>query len=247
MYDALARSFLDLVTGSTCLACGTGGPLVCEECLRGLPSTATPAWPTPCPPGLVTPWATGSYDGLLRDLVIGHKEHGLLALRNPLGLLLALSAAAAVHGPCPVVLVPVPSRPSSVRARGHDPTYSMVRSAARHLAAVGVDAVPHRLLAVRAALQDQAGLSAEERSANLSGSLWCPSAAVAALHRRRPRAQVLICDDVLTTGATAREAQRAMEAAGLRPQAVITVAATARRHPAGAAQAAVADSHGVFR
>jgi len=40
---------------------------------------------------------------------------------------------------------------------------------------------------------------------------------------------LLICDDVLTTGATAREAQRALQAAGLPCAAVATIAATRRR------------------
>jgi predicted amidophosphoribosyltransferase len=43
---------------------------------------------------------------------------------------------------------------------------------------------------------------------------------------------LLLCDDVLTTGATAREAQRALEEAGLPVRAVVTVAATRKRLPA---------------
>ena len=180
MYDA----FSDLVTGSTCLGCRQGGRLLCSDCLAGLPAAAQPSWPTPCPAGLVTPWASGAYEGLLRELVLGHKERGLLPLAAPLGLLLAQAVAAAVPDRATVVLVPVPSRRTSVRARGHDPTYNMTRAAARHLRAVGYDAVPHRLLSIRGVVLDQAGLTSEQRADNLAGSFWCPTAAVGALARR---------------------------------------------------------------
>jgi len=62
------------------------------------------------------------------------------------------------------------------------------------------------------------------RAANLAGSMSC----------RRPRrtdlhATVVVVDDVLTTGSTVREAQRALESAGVPVAGVSTVAATRRR------------------
>ncbi|HEY3013723.1 MAG TPA: ComF family protein [Nocardioides sp.] len=236
VYDALA----DLFTGSRCLGCDVGGRLLCPACLLGLPAEAQPSWPEPSPAGLCPPWACGPYEGLLRDLVIGHKERGLLALARPLGLLLGLAVSGAVSAAVPtpgrdagptVVLVPVPSRPSTVRSRGHDPTRSMTRVAARHLRTAGYDAVAEPLLAIRGAVRDQAGLNAEERAANLAGSFWCPSQRLAGLSRKRSAAVTVVCDDVLTTGATAREAQRALEAVGVRPAGIAVVAAARRRYP----------------
>jgi predicted amidophosphoribosyltransferase len=75
---------------------------------------------------------------------------------------------------------------------------------------------------------DQAGLGAAGRAANVHHSMRCPSSALARVARRPSRAYVVVCDDVVTTGATAREAQRALEAVGLAPVAIAAVAATRR-------------------
>jgi predicted amidophosphoribosyltransferase len=231
--DPVAASLLapvvDLLTGAACSGCGRAGRLLCPPCRDGLRGCAQLAWPTPCPPGLVPPWAAGEYAGLLRELVLGHKEHGRLGLHRPLGLLLADAVEAAVGSPgCPVLLVPVPSRPGTVRRRGHDATYRMTRSAAAVLRARGHRADVSRLLVVGPVL-DQAGLDAGARAANLAGSMACPSARLRRLARRLGEAVVVVCDDVLTTGATAREAQRALASSGVRVAAVATVAATRRR------------------
>jgi predicted amidophosphoribosyltransferase len=165
-------------------------------------------------------------------MVLGHKERRVLALGRPLGRQLAVAVAAAVAGlpgDAPLVLVPVPSRAAAVRARGHDPTLTMTRRAAAELRSAGRPAVVGRLLRSRPGVADQAGLTAGERHANLAGSMACPASAVRRL--RLPRAHVVVCDDVLTTGATAREAQRALEVAGIPVRAVATVAATVRRAP----------------
>lgn len=225
---------LDLATGSSCLGCGRPGRLLCTPCRSGLPAEALPAWPTPAPAGLAPPWAAASYDGTVRELVAGHKEHRRFALAGPLGELLARAVAAAVAGTSgPLVLVPVPSRPGTARRRGYAPTETLVRSAARRLRADGADVDVAGLLVSRRGVLDQSGLGAEARSANLAGTMHCPTRRLRALVVRRPVARVLVCDDVLTTGATAREAQRALEAVGLPVHAVATVAATPRRNPPG--------------
>jgi predicted amidophosphoribosyltransferase len=233
LLTALLDAGADLLLGSACVGCREPGRVLCPTCRRGLPTAATVAWPTPTPAGLAPPYATGAYDATLRAMVVGHKERRLLGLTRPLGDLLATSvlaatAAAGVAPTAPLLLVPVPSRPAAVRARGHDPTLAMTRRAAAGLRASGRQVSVARLLRTRPGVADQAGLDADERRANLAGSLTCPARAVRRLAGRR--AYVVVCDDVITTGATAREAQRALEAAGVPVLALAATAATVRRH-----------------
>lgn len=231
-------AFRDLVLGGRCVGCDRAGRVLCDACRAGLEVVPRPAWPTPVPPGLVAPWAATSYDGVVRAMVVGHKEHRLLALARPLGDLLATAVRAAlkdlVGEPAPVLLVPVPSRPSSTRERGYAPTEGITRAAVATLSSYDVTATCARLLRTRPGLADQAGLDAASRAANLAGALRVHPSALRRLARaaergRVGRAHVVVCDDVLTTGATAAEAQRALRAVGLPPLAVVAVAATRRR------------------
>lgn len=228
----LADAASDLVLGSACLGCAHPGRPLCVACQAALPDHAAIAWPTPCPDGLVPPFAAGAYDATLRDLVLAHKERRLLAATAPLGRLLALAVCAARAGTSSAgrtLLVPVPSRRSAVRNRGHDPTLAMTRVAARTLARSQAPVRLASLLRLRAGVADQAGLSARQRHDNLAGSMACRSDRLDRIARRGEQVGAVICDDVLTTGATAREAQRALEAVGVPVLAVATVAATRRR------------------
>ena len=168
-------------------------------------------------------------------MILGHKEHRLLALARPLGELLALAVAKALEDLAPgstsadLLLVPVPSRPGSVRQRGHDPTGNLVRAAAVALTCPDRPTASWELLRTRPGLADQAGLDAGARALNLAGAFRVHTTALRRLAHRHALARVVVCDDVLTTGATAREAQRALEDVGLTVVAIAAVAATTRR------------------
>ncbi|HEX7738868.1 MAG TPA: phosphoribosyltransferase family protein, partial [Marmoricola sp.] len=112
------------------------------------------------------------------------------------------------------------------RARGHDPLLRIVRAGAALTR-------PHRHISVlpllrgRLPVADQSGLDAAGRAANLRDSMAVRARARAALVRTG--GHVVVCDDVLTTGATAREAQRALEESGIPVAAIVCLAATVRR------------------
>ena len=227
---SLSDAGRDLLLGSACVGCAWPGRVLCGSCAVSLPRRGRVSWPSPTPTGLALPFAAGAYDGLLKALVNAHKEHGVLALAAPLGRVLGdvvhdlLGALGAGRDAGTVLLVPVPSRGAVVRRRGHDPLLRVTRAAAVRLRRTGVDARVRRLLVPTGRVRDQAALDAAHRAANLAGSMRC----------RRPRATdrggvVVVVDDVLTTGSTVREAQRALEATGLVVAGVATVAATRRR------------------
>ena len=224
MWDAA----LDLFLGSTCVGCGRGGRPLCRSCADTLPDHGRVSWPTPSPPGLALPMAAGPYDGLLKAMVNAHKEEQVFALAAPLGTVLAAVLADLVgtlgvpQGP--VVLVPVPSRPAVVRRRGHDPMLRVARSAAARLRAQGCRAGVARLLEVTGQVRDQSRLDAAARFENLHGSLRCRRT------QRAPGRRYVVVDDVITTGATAREAQRALAEGGVPVAGVAAVAATKRRN-----------------
>lgn len=226
--DAVVDGTLDLLLGSRCSACGTAGRALCRRCRSRLPTTAAACWPTPTPPGLVRPTAAAEYTGAVRSLILDHKEHHRLALARPLGQLLAAAvldacAAAGVGG---VDLVPVPSHPAVVRGRGHDPVLRVARVAAAVLRREGVTAAVWPVLRVVARPEDQAGLTSRQRAVNVHGRF---AARRLPGGRARLGSAVVLVDDVVTTGATLREAQRALELVGVDPVGAAVVAATRRR------------------
>ena len=178
-------SWLDLVHGATCVGCARPGTVACAVCCRRpCPIAEGPVRPTPCPDGLAACFAAGEYDDLAarhaprtqgaRHLLAGRAAgSGARRCGDPRGL-----------DPTGVtVLVPVPSRPQVVRARGHDPVLRMARVAARLLRRERTAVQVAQVLEQRGAVDDQAGLNAGQRAANLAGSMGVRATARAALAR----------------------------------------------------------------
>ncbi|MCD2189140.1 ComF family protein [Actinomycetospora soli] len=219
MIGALWRALLDLLLPTPCGGCDAvvePGQGLCATCRAEL------ARPVPAPelPGLPPAMALAPYRGAPRRVVIAYKERGRRDLAAPLAAALAAALAQALpRGPC--VLVPAPSRPGAARARGGDHMLGLARAVA-----AGTDHVVLPALRLSWRARDSVGLDARERAANLTAHLRL---------RRRVRPgdgrPVVLLDDVLTTGATARTCARALAAAGLPVDLVLVVTAVGARRP----------------
>lgn len=224
----------DLFLGRACAGCANPGRAVCSECALLLRRDARLRWPVPAPAGLAPPFASSAYEGPVRELVLGYKERRRFGLARSLGAAVAQAVRAATRdldgalaelAMSSLFLVCTPSRPDVVRARGHDPVLRMSRAAASDLRRTGnrVEVAP--ALTIVGTVDDQAELDARQRITNLCGA-YAATPSGARLVRDRV---CIVVDDVVTTGATAAEAARALRAAGALVLATAVVAATERR------------------
>jgi len=221
----MLRSLLDLVLPERCAGCDAVGALVCRPCCGHLEGSPRAAAPDPVPVGLPLVWTAGEYAGPVRRLLVAHKERGRHDLSPLLGAALARAVMAGLSGTAgPVLLVPVPSRAVSSRARGYDHAGRLATQACRVLGRLGVAASVGPILRLRGLVADQGGLDAAARARNLAGALVVVGPGV------HP-AQVVVVDDVMTTGSTLAEAARALRAAGAFEPRGAVVAATRLRYP----------------
>ncbi|MEV5975054.1 ComF family protein [Streptomyces sp. NPDC051921] len=214
------REFAGLVLPVSCGGCGRPRAALCPRCAAELTGSGPRrVRPAPEPRGLPPVHAAAAYEGGVRELILAHKERGVLALAGPLGGALAGAVEAAERasggpGAGPLLLVPVPSSRRSVRARGHDPTRRIALAAAGRLRRAGRAARVVPVLRQRRPVADQAGLGARARLANLAGALEVPAGGVALLDEAaRAGGRVVFVDDLMTTGASLAEAARALAAA----------------------------------
>lgn len=216
MLDAAA----DLAWGGSCAGCGRPGPVCCPTCADAV--RALVPRPLPEVAGCPATWARGDYAEELRAVILACKERQGLGLVPLLGELVLGSAAALLRerwAGGPLLLVPVPSARATVAERGFDLTWMLARRTARRLGRLGLGVRPRRALVLAGDSRDQVGLGVADRAAN---------------RRRSMRAlpgepgQVVLIDDIVTTGATLSDAARALTRAGHRVLGAAVVAATPR-------------------
>lgn len=233
---AATGALVDLAVPVSCGGCTAPGTPWCPDCARELDRAAAyprlvagPAGTACAPEGFVV--AAAPYAGVLRHAVAAFKDGerrdlaSVLAppLRAAIVTAVALAADRAPLSEDILAVVPAPSSRRSRRVRGDVPTHVLARQAL-----AGVEVLIGRpcawapVLRHARAVSDQARLTRAERAANTERAYVSTDAG--SLCGR----DVLVVDDVVTSGATARECVRALRAAEARPIAVAALASTPR-------------------
>jgi predicted amidophosphoribosyltransferase len=209
---------LDLVLPLECGGCGAPSTKWCAACARQLAVKADE-------PHLITPrvdpgvpvLSLGRYAGARRQAIVAVKEHGRADLIAPLAVALRAGLERlltwGVVG-TPLTIVPAPTRRSAARRRGGDPVTRMALAAAAGLRDVDV----LQALRLRALVRDSVGLSSADRQRNVAGRVKISR------HFEVLANDVLVVDDIVTTGATAGESIRVLRIAGAHVAGVLAIA-----------------------
>lgn len=223
--SAALADIVALGAPSACAGCGRPGAAVCAECGRPLECAPRLHRPSPTPLGWVPAHVVAGYDGTTRSVMTAWKERGRRDVSAHLARALAraiAAAAAEIEAECvmcpEVAIVPIPASSAARRRRGEDAWERVVRQAIEQC---DTDAGLRLVRGLRLTRQprDQAGLTAAERRANLTGALACVEP---------PGGRVIIVDDIITTGATLAEGARALSEAGVGMVRAAAIAATSR-------------------
>lgn len=203
----LADELAAFVLSASCAGCDAPATLLCEDCRDQLVARLVHSR---TPDGMPVVAAL-TFDGVAARCIRRVKEEGETLLARPLGAALADASAGLVEQHPQALLVPVPTSSAAFRRRGYRVPELLMRRAGL---------VPSRMLAQTGRTADQRDLDVEQRRRNVAGSMRVR-------HARDVR-DVVVFDDVVTTGATLDEGARALEHAGFRVCGAVVLAATPR-------------------
>lgn len=208
------------IAGGVCSVCGEGlispyafsdnqAELRCGLCRRMDPPFAKPA-------------AYGSYDGGLRELIHLLKYEQVRPAANLLGRMLAevISDLKLSYDDADLLVVPVPLHARKLRQRGFNQAELIARAALKLKPAGEQLTLDSGILERQRETKSQIGLTRHQRRENMRGAFR-----VAKPLQVEGR-EILLVDDVFTTGTTVSECARVLRHAGAARVWVATVART---------------------
>lgn len=202
--EGCSASVSELPT-SRCARCAEPGAFEGQRCPRC----------TAQQPSFDGAFAPFEHEGALATAIHRFKYGGHAELSRALGQLMAQRSASALTS-MPGDICPLPLHDGRYLERGYDQATLLAVEVAKILRRPLGDSFLTRVRAT----QRQVGLSESDRDTNVHGAFM----ATASVTGR----SVVLVDDVLTTGSTAREAARVLKAAGATKVFVLTLARARR-------------------
>jgi len=219
-------SIMQLLFPSSCLLCQSLGEGLCASCdlkilrqrerLRLRESDL---------------WAAAHYGDELAQIILLAKEKNNSIARNFLVTLLVETFVRATKDftePFATTLIPIPSSRSANRKRGYRHSFLLAKGLAARVASNS----PHQVdvlevLRVNRRIADQSNLSKSERVKNLAGA-YSVRVGLPSDNGVKGRSVVFLIDDLVTSGTSMREGLRALQEAGIAPNAVLSAGVGAR-------------------
>jgi len=208
---------LDFLFPRWCVGCGKEGGFICHSCRQSLPRIMSPLCPQcgkPQPSGILCSNCVGwqaetdgirspfRFDMVIRQAIHQLKYHNLRALALPLAKLLKDYITT---NPIPgEVLVPVPLHKRKLRERGYNQSYLLARELGK---LIRLPVVDDCLIRQRHTPPQARTSTVDERRSNVVNAFTCRN------HSLQDK-QVLLIDDVTTSGATLDTCASALKAIG---------------------------------
>ena len=208
---------LDLLYPRWCVGCGKEGSFICSSCCQSLLRITPPLCPrcgrsqasgilcSTCVSwlaaidGIRSPF---QFDGVMRKAIHQLKYRNLRAIAEPLAGL--LSDCLTTHYMPAEVLVPVPLHSKRLRERGYNQSGLLARELAK---LAGLPVIDGCLIRKRLAPPQAKTQNVKERRGNVADAFVCRD------HQLKG-SQVLLIDDVTTSGATLDACAAALKDAG---------------------------------
>lgn len=150
------------------------------------------------------------YSPIASRIVLAAKENGLKGADTLIVESIANVLVRTQLDRCNVQLVPIPSSARARRRRGRSFIVDIVNRVS-----LEVSAPMSNVLELTRKVRDQSGLHAKARAVNMEGAIALKVGVF-------PRGNLILVDDVMTTGATLREAARALTCQGFHVLASVT-------------------------
>ncbi|NBU93161.1 MAG: ComF family protein [Actinobacteria bacterium] len=210
------RPLFQLVYPPNCLICFAPGNSICSQC--------NSKWLTHTKTGQINKiplYFTNHYNAENARIILAAKENGNKLAKQLLANSIFTSLTKAkldlnLNGE--IALVSIPSSSDSIRKRGRNHINDLVEQVVGIAKLQELELINLPILSITRKIKDQSNLNKNQRMLNMSDAYLAKSP-------KSAFKDLIIIDDLITTGASIQEGIRALSVINLRPVAIITACA----------------------